>query len=164
MLADGTTALDAVAAVAPTFDYKPLVLSSRIRGETANVLSAVAESCVVTGAPVEAPAVLLLGGETTVTIQGDGIGGPNQEFAPSAALELTNSDVVIASVDTDGIGGNSEAAAGIATQETADIISKVREALENNDAGRFFERRDELIVTGPTETNVNDFPVHVIPG
>ncbi|GAA0239519.1 hypothetical protein GCM10009000_063860 [Halobacterium noricense] len=114
--------------------------------------------------PTEAPAVLLSGGETIVTIQGDGVGGPNQEFALSAALELTNSDIVVASVDTDGIDGNSEVAGGIATRETADTISKAREALENNDAGRFLDCRDELNVIEATGTNVNDLQVFVVPG
>jgi len=141
-------------------------LSSRIRGEAkeaAKVLSCVAEECAATGAPIEPPAVLLSGGETTVTIRGDGVGGPNQKFALSAALELADPDVVVASVDTDGIDGNSEAAGGIATQETADPVAEAREALANNDAGGFLERRDGFIVTGPTGTNVNDLRVFVVP-
>ena len=166
VLADGTTALDAAAEVAREAGYEPLVLSSRIRGEAreaAKVLSGVAEECAATGTPVEAPAVLLSGGETTVTIRGDGVGGPNQEFALSAALELADPDVVVASVDTDGIDGNSDAAGGIATRTTADPLDEAREALENNDAGSFLEQRDGLIVTGPTGTNVNDLEVFVVP-
>jgi hydroxypyruvate reductase len=166
VLADGTTALNAAAEAAREASYEPLVLSSRIRGEAkeaAKVLSGVAEECATTGAPVEPPAVLLSGGETTVTIRGDGVGGPNQEFALSAALELTDPDVVVASVDTDGIDGNSEAAGGIATKETANPVAEAREALANNDAGGFLERRDGLIVTGPTGTNVNDLRVFVVP-
>ncbi|NHN61400.1 MULTISPECIES: glycerate kinase [Halorussus] len=166
VLADGTTALDAAAAAAREAGYEPLALSSRIRGEAreaAKVLTGVAEECAATGTPVEPPAVLLSGGETTVTIRGDGVGGPNQEFALSAALELGEPEVVVASVDTDGIDGSSEAAGGIATRATADPVDEARAALADNDAGSFLERRDGLIVTGPTGTNVNDLRVFVVP-
>lgn len=81
----------------------------------------------------------------------------------SAALELTDSDVVIASVDTDGIDSKSKSAGGITTRETVVPITEAREALANNDAGGFLERRDGLIVTGPTGTNVNDLRVFVVP-
>ncbi|WP_435181753.1 glycerate kinase type-2 family protein [Halorussus sp. AFM4] len=166
VLADGTTALEGAAEAAREAGYEPLVLSSRIRGEAreaAKVLAGVAEECAATGTPVEPPAVLLSGGETTVTIRGDGVGGPNQEFALSAAVELADPDVVAASADTDGIDGNSDAAGGIATRGTADPVDEARAALANNDAGSFLERRDGLIVTGPTGTNVNDLRVFVVP-
>lgn len=166
VLADGNTALDAAAEVARESGYEPLVLSSRIRGEAreaAKVMAGIAEECIVSGRPIEPPAVLLSGGETTVTIQNDGIGGPNQEFALSAALELTEPDVVVASIDTDGIDGNSEAAGALTTQETATPEHEAQAALQNNDAGRFLNHQDALIVTGSTGTNVNDLRVFVLP-
>ncbi|MEF8855366.1 MAG: DUF4147 domain-containing protein, partial [Haloarculaceae archaeon] len=92
VLADGNTALRAAAGVASDAGYEPLVLSSRIRGEArevAKVHAGIAEECVDTGQPIEPPAVLLTGGEATVTIRGDGVGGPNQEFVLGAALEVS---------------------------------------------------------------------------
>jgi hydroxypyruvate reductase len=152
--------------VARAAGYTPLVLSSRVRGEAreaATVLAGIAEECATTGTPVEPPAVLLTGGETTVTVRGDGVGGPNQEFAVAASLELTDPDVTVASVDTDGIDGNGEAAGGIADATTATPADEARASLANNDAGTFLAERDCLVVTGPTGTNVNDLHVFVVP-
>ena len=167
VLADGNTALEGAAAVARERGYEPLILSSRIRGEAkeaAKSLVGIAEECAATGTPAEPPAVLLSGGETTVTIRGDGRGGPNQEFALSAALELdTDAGVTVASVDTDGIDGNSDAAGGIADADTASSRGAARRALVENNAGRFLDECDGVIRTGPTATNVNDLRVFVIP-
>lgn len=80
----------------------------------------------------------------------------------SAALELTE-PATVASVDTDGIDGASEAAGAVATPETAVPEREAREALRNNDAGGFLKERDALIVTGPTRTNVNDLCAFVVP-
>jgi len=165
VLADGNTALDAAAAAASEAGYEPLVLSSRIRGEAreaAKTMAGIAEECVATGNPIEPPAVLLSGGETTVTIRGDGTGGPNQEFALSAAIELSVPGVTVASVDTDGIDGASDAAGGIATPETATPRREARRALDDNDAGGFLADRDGVIYTGATNTNVNDLRVVVV--
>jgi hydroxypyruvate reductase len=168
VLADGNTALEGAAAVARERGYEPLILSSRIRGEAkeaAKSLVGIAEECAATGTPVEPPAVLLSGGETTVTIRGDGRGGPNQEFALSAALELdADVAVTVASVDTDGIDGNSDAAGGIANADTASPRRAARRALDENDAGGVLDDRDGVIRTGPTATNVNDLRVFVISG
>ena len=99
-----------------------------------------------------------------MTIRGDGRGGPNQEFALSAALELdTDAGVTVASVDTDGIDGNSDAAGGIADADTASSRGAARRALVENNAGRFLDECDGVIRTGPTATNVNDLRVFVIP-
>lgn len=165
VIADGNTALESAAAVAQERGYEPLVLSSRVRGEAseaAKTMAAIAEECVVTGTPIEPPAVLLSGGETTVTIDGDGTGGPNQEFALSAALELDEPGVTVASADTDGIDGASDAAGGIVGSETNLAIAEARDALNDNDAGGFLERHDGIIETGPTNTNVNDLRVLVV--
>lgn len=167
VLADGNTALEGAAAAARDAGYEPLVLSSRIRGEAreaAKTMAGIAEECAATGNPIDPPAVLLSGGETTVTIRGDGTGGPNQEFALSAAIELGVPGVTVASVDTDGIDGASDAAGGIATRETARPGREARRALDDNDAGGFLERRDGVIRTGPTSTNVNDLRAVVVWG
>ena len=166
VLANGMTALYSAADAAVDAGYEPLVLGSRIRGEAreaAKVLAGIAEESAATGTPVEPPAVLLSGGETTVTIRGDGRGGPNQEFVLSAALELSDGNVVVAGIDTDGIDGNSDAAGGIASASTAEPRGAARDALAANDAGGFLADRDALVVTGATGTNVNDLRVLVVP-
>lgn len=108
----------------------------------------IAEECVATGAPINSPAVLLSGGERTVTVQGDGTGGPNQEFALSAAIELDISGVTVASLDTDRIDDASEAGGGIATWETTVPRREACWALDDNDAGRFLNNRNGVIRTG----------------
>jgi hydroxypyruvate reductase len=133
-------------------------LSSRIRGEAreaAKVLAGIAEECADTGTPVEPPAVLLSGCETTVTVRADGTDGPNQEFVLSAALDLTEL-VTVASVDTDGIDGVFRGAGAVATPATAQPRRDGHKALRNNEAGRFLDARDPLVVTGPTGTNINN--------
>ena len=166
VLADGNTALRSAATVAREGGYEPLILSSRIRGESrevAKTLTGIAEECADTGIPVEPPAVLLSGGETTVTLRGDGTGGPNQEFVLGAALELTEPSIIVASVDTDGIDGVSTAAGGIATSEAITSTAEARAALQENDAGGYLDRFDGRLVTGATGTNVNDLRIFVIP-
>lgn len=167
ILADAMRALEGAAAAASDAGYDPLILSSRVRGEAseaAKVLAGVAEEAAATGTPVEPPAVVLTGGETTVTVTGDGWGGPNQEFALSAAVELENPTITVASADTDGIDGGSDAAGGVATAEdVAAVTEEARAALATNDAGGFLDEHGGLIVTGPTNTNVNDLRAFVVP-
>lgn len=165
VIADGNTALESAASIAREEGYEPLILSSRVRGEAreaAKTITAIGEECAATGNPVEPPAVLLSGGETTVTISGDGTGGPNQEFTLSAALELAKPNVTVASVDTDGVDGPSAVAGGLIEANSEIPLLEARKALENNDSGSFLKRRDEVIVTGPTNTNVNDLRVLII--
>jgi hydroxypyruvate reductase len=166
VLADSFTALEAARAEAVERGYDAHVLSSRIRGEAREAAKshvAVAEEMLATRNPFEPPAVVLSGGETTVTLRGDGDGGPNQEFALSAALELDDPGVVVASADTDGIDGASDAAGAIVDADTvADDLAAARDALARNDAYAFLAARDALIETGPTGTNVNDLRVMVV--
>lgn len=165
VLADGFTALDAARTVAAERGYEPLILSSRVRGEAreaAKTHVAIAEECLATGNPVEPPAVVLSGGETTVTVRGDGRGGPNQEFALSAAMELESEAVALASVDTDGIDGATDAAGALVTASTVDAPDEANAALATNDVSPFLDARDALIETGPTGTNVNDLRVVVV--
>jgi hydroxypyruvate reductase len=166
VLADGFTALDAAQNVAQEQGYDAQILSSGIRGEAreaAKTHVAIAEEMRATGNPVEPPAVVLSGGETTVTITGSGSGGPNQEFALSAALELGERDVVVASVDTDGIDGSTDAAGAVVDSRTcAESTDRAREALANNDAYPYLDSIDALVETGATGTNVNDLRVIVV--
>lgn len=166
VLANSMTAIQAAADTAREHGYSPLILGDRIRGEArevATVIAGIAEACVKDGLPIEPPAILISGGETTVTLHGDGEGGPNQEFALATAITLEVPGMTVVSVDTDGIDGASDAAGGIVTSDRALPEHAAREALANNDAGGFLADHDGLVFTGPTGTNVNDLRVVAIP-
>ena len=163
-------ALTAAAAAARDRGFTPLVLTASLQGEAAEVakvLCAVAQEVRRSGQPVSPPACLLVGGETTVTVRGDGLGGRNMELALSAALELDGSDgILLLSAGTDGTDGPTDAAGAVADG------SSVRRAralgrepavfLTNNDAYRFFEPLGDLFITGPTLTNVMDLQVVLV--
>ncbi|MFU1783807.1 glycerate kinase type-2 family protein [Haloarcula japonica] len=166
LVGDNATALEAAADVAREAGYEPLVLTSRLRGEAREVakpLVAIAEEATAAGTPVQPPAVLLAGGETTVTVTGDsGQGGPNQEFVLSGAL-AHDGDAVIAAVDTDGEDGSSDVAGAVADTSVVDDRERARDALLANDAGSYLSEAGATIETGPTGTNVNDVAVIVVP-
>ena len=170
VIGDGLTAVQAAADRAEAAGFESLVLSSRIRGEAreaAKTQVAIAEGIAATGEPLDPPAVVVSGGETTVTVDGEGVGGPNQEFALSAALELTVGDdaapeTVVAAVDTDGVDGPTDAAGAIVDGETV-AVREGRHALAHNDATTALGAADAVITTGPTGTNVNDLRVVVVP-
>jgi len=158
------TALAAARDEATERGYETLVLSSRIRGEASDAALAhvaVAEEVVETGNPVTPPAVVLSGGETTVTVDGDGRGGPNQEFALAAALELP-STAVLGAVDTDGVDGNTDAAGALVDGDVVGDTGAARRALDDNDANAYLGERGALLESGPTGTNVNDLRVLVV--
>ena len=154
-------AVDAAAQKARALGYHTLVLSTFIEGETrdvARVHAAIAREIRASGRPVKPPACVISGGETTVTIRGNGRGGRNQEFALAAALDIAGlKDVVILSAGTDGTDGPTDAAGAIADGST---IARARldaaAYLANNDSYHFFENLGDLIKTGPTGTNVAD--------
>jgi glycerate 2-kinase len=165
ILADGMTALRAARRVAEEAGYRTLVLSSRLRGEAqeaAKVHAGVAEECHATGTPVEPPAVVLSGGELTVTVNGDGSGGPSTEFALASALEIDGPGTTVAAVDTDGVDGHADAAGGLVDADTVTDVGEARAALADTDAGTYLREHGGAVVTGPTGTNVNDLRVVVI--
>ncbi|WP_302081899.1 glycerate kinase type-2 family protein [Salinibaculum rarum] len=165
VLADGLTAVEAAADEAERQGYAPVVLSSRIRGEAreaAKTHAAIAEECRASGHPVEPPVALVSGGETTVTGPGDGVGGPNQEFALGVAVDLDDGRTVFASVDTDGIDGATDAAGALVDDETVTDTETARQALADHDSGPFLDARGAVLETGPTGTNVNDLRVHLV--
>ena len=157
-------ALEAACRKARSLGYRTLLLSSSVQGETrdaAQVLASIAREVREHGHPVGAPACLLSGGETSVTLRGTGRGGRNQEFALAAALAITGLDkTVMLACGTDGTDGPTDAAGGIVDGETADCGA--RAALDNNDSYRYLKSRDALVVTGPTGTNVMDIQVSLI--
>lgn len=165
VVANGWTALEAAAAVATDRGVDTCVLSSRIVGEASEaggVHGAVAAEVAATGNPLEPPAVVLSGGETTVTVEGAGTGGPNLEFALGAAHSLPPG-AVLAAVDTDGEDGSTHAAGALVDAGTAEDQGAAKDALERNDAYEYLAAQEALIVTGPTGTNVNDLRVLVVP-
>jgi glycerate 2-kinase len=158
-------ALEAASATAKTLGYEALILSSMVEGETrevARVHSAMAKEIVKTGRPIPAPACIISGGETTVTIRGDGLGGRNQEFCLAACLDLMElpPPVVILSGGTDGNDGPTDAAGALVDPFTVtrgkDLGMEAAEFLNRNDAYHFFEKTQDLLITGPTNTNVMD--------
>jgi hydroxypyruvate reductase len=168
ILVNGFRSLTAAREAADERGYDACLLSSRVRGESresAVTHVAVAEEVAASGNPVEPPAVLLSGGETTVTVTGDGEGGPNLEFALSAAVELSGGDAgtVAASVDSDGRDGGTDVAGAIVDESTASDRNEARDALDRNDALGFLEDRDVALRTGATGTNVDDLRVFVVP-
>jgi glycerate 2-kinase len=158
-------ALEAARDKAEKTGYQTLILSSMLEGETrevARVHAAIAKEIVKTGHPISSPACIISGGETTVTIHGDGLGGRNQEFCLSAALDLLELPprVVILSGGSDGNDGPTEAAGAMADPYTVwrgkELGMKAIDFLINNDAYHFFKKTNDLLMTGPTNTNVMD--------
>jgi len=164
LVANNDLAVRAAADVARELGYVPCVLSTLVEGETrevAKVHGAIAREVQRSGRPVEAPACLISGGETTVTLRGDGKGGRNQEFVLAAALDVEGTDgILVCSVGTDGIDGPTDAAGAVAdgatVQRGAAAGLDAREHLRGNDAYPYFEELDDLMITGPTGTNVMD--------
>lgn len=162
----GSNRQGAMAAVekACQLGFEALLLSTYVEGEArevGKVAAGLAKGVRTHGDPLSPPACLVWGGETTVTVRGQGKGGRNQELALAAALAIDGwSGVLMMALATDGTDGPTDAAGAIVTGDT---IRKARElgldpraALESNDSYHFFEASGDLIFTGPTGTNVND--------
>ncbi|MDP5308619.1 glycerate kinase type-2 family protein [Paracoccus spongiarum] len=167
MIAAPQMSLEAAAEVARKAGVTPLLLGDALEGEASQLgiaMAGIARACAAHGTPVKPPAVLLSGGETTVTI-GDrkpGRGGRNTEFLLSLAVALDGHPGIHAlAADTDGIDGTEDAAGAIIAPDTlsqADNTGlKPRDFLEDHDSYSLFDGIDALIRTGPTLTNVNDF-------
>ncbi len=164
-------ALDAAEKKAKDLGYNTIILSSLVEGESrdaAKFFAAIAKEVSRTGTPVPKPACIIAGGETTVTIRGKGKGGRNQEFALSAALEISGCDgIVVLSAGTDGTDGPTDATGAIVDSNTCKN-AKVKfclnpeEYLRRNDSYNFFNNTGEHIITGPTMTNVMDIMISLI--
>jgi hydroxypyruvate reductase len=141
-----------------------LVLSTFIEGEArevGRVLAGVLREVDASAHPLARPCLIVAGGETTVTIRGEGRGGRNQELALAASAPLRGvQEVLLASIGTDGNDGPTDAAGAFVDGTTIDRAAAIglhpAEYLENNDSYEFFSRLGDLIKTGPTNTNVND--------
>ena len=165
LIATPQISLDAACAIAARHGVKPVVLGDAIEGEArevAIVMAGIARQMARRGQPAPAPAVLLSGGETTVTVRGAGRGGRNTEFLLALAVALEREPGVWGlAVDTDGIDGTEDNAGAIVTPDTLVEAEKAgldpKNMLTDNDGYSFFQTLDQLIKTGPTLTNVNDF-------
>ena len=152
VVADGTRAAEAAAARARELELEATVATTSLRGE------ARVEGPRVCRDP--APGVTVFAGETTVHVVGDGVGGRNQEAALAAAVELEGSSTIFAAFGTDGVDGPTDAAGAIVDGAT---VARGRDAgldplrcLARNDSHRFLRASGDLLVTGPTGTNVGD--------
>ncbi|MEW8663472.1 MAG: glycerate kinase [Candidatus Thiodiazotropha sp.] len=165
MLATAQDALEAAAAKAHSLGYKPLILGNSIEGESRDVASVhagIALQIATHGQPAEAPCVLLSGGETTVTVKGTGRGGRDAEFLLALAVALDSHPRIHAiACDTDGIDGTEDNAGALLDPESLgraeQLGLKAVDMLNDNNGYHFFARLDDLVITGPTRTNVNDF-------
>jgi hydroxypyruvate reductase len=157
-------ALEAAAEEAKRRGFRPVILSSRFQGEARDVArfhAGILWETVQSGHPAARPACLLSGGETTVTVRGNGKGGRNQEFALSAAIALASaSNIMCLSAGTDGTDGPTDAAGAFANGDTIARAAKLglnaAEYLTRNDSYQFFDPLGDLFKTGPTGTNVMD--------
>ncbi|MCX8086579.1 MAG: glycerate kinase [Rhodocyclaceae bacterium] len=163
VIATALDALNAAADAARAAGVRPLILGDRIEGEAreaAKVMAGIARSCKAHGLPVRPPCVILSGGETTVTVKGQGRGGRNTEFLLALALALAGEPGISAiACDTDGIDGTEDNAGALIDAETLRRAGTMdaRAKLMDNDAYGFFAALGDLVVTGPTRSNVNDF-------
>jgi glycerate 2-kinase len=159
-------ALDAAARRAREFGFRTLILASGIQGETRDVArmhAAIAREIVETGRPIKPPACIITGGETTVTIKGDGLGGRNQEFVLAAAIDIAGlPETAVLSAGTDGTDGPTDAAGAIADGETCHRKSGAQQYLDRNDSYHYFEALGDLLITGPTNTNVMDVRIVLV--
>jgi hydroxypyruvate reductase len=158
-------ALEAASRVARAAGFQPLILGNAIEGEARDVglvHAGIARQVAGFGQPIAPPCALISGGETTVTVRGNGRGGRNAEFLLSLALALDGQAGIAAiAADTDGIDGSEDNAGAVLLPDTLDRAARAglnpQAHLANNDAYPVFARLGDLVITGPTRTNVNDF-------
>jgi len=172
IFASASKSLEAAQKLAHESGIETHILSDAIEGEAreaARTQAAIAKEILLRDRPFKKPVLLLSGGETTVTLKGDGKGGRNTEFLLSFAIEIAGeAGIHVLCADTDGIDGSEDNAGAFVNGETA---GKMRFAgidpvayLQNNDAWTAFEKIDALFIPGPTGTNVNDFRAILITG
>jgi hydroxypyruvate reductase len=166
IVASNILSLQASAEAARRLGYTPLIISSSIEGNTADIAGvhvAMAREILKSGQPVAPPCCIISGGETTVKVEGTGKGGRNQEFALWCARAIGNwqeDRVLFASLGSDGTDGPTDAAGAMASVDTerraAEFGRSIKDHLSRNDSYNFFRCLGDLIMTGPTRTNVMD--------
>jgi glycerate 2-kinase len=151
---------------------KTHIISSRLRGEAreiARAIVSIGEEIIITANPFTSPVCLLFGGETTVTVRGQGKGGRNQEMCLAALKEIRNrKGLLFLSAGTDGIDGNSDAAGAVVDYQSYERLLELGlnmdEYLNRSDSNGLFKQTGDLIITGPTGTNVMDITMLFIQG
>ena len=172
VIASPQASLEAAAAVARAAGILPVILGDAIEGEAAEVarvMAGIAKHCSLHAQPAPPPCVLISGGETTVTVRGQGRGGRNAEFLLGLAVALNGHPGIFAiACDTDGIDGTEDNAGALLAPETLTharaLGIEARERLADNDGYGVFAALGDLVVTGPTLTNVNDFRAILVTG
>jgi glycerate 2-kinase len=165
MIATPQVSLEAAAALARKEGVTPLILGNAIEGEARDVAlvhAGMAKQCAHYGQPAQPPCVLISGGETTITLKGKGKGGRNTEFLLALAIALDGAPGIYAVAgDTDGVDGSEDNAGALIAPDTLARAAKAglspKAMLADNDPWTFFHAIGDLLVTGPTLTNVNDF-------
>ena len=168
----GDAACVAAAQRADALGFESMVLTSMLEGEAreaGSFLASIGKEVLRFGRPIAPPCAVITGGENVVTIGSDhrGDGGPNQEFVLSAGLEIAGLDrILVAAIDTDGFDGNTDAAGGMVdgkTRSAADIagIDPIM-SLRKHDVEGLLRRVGDVIITGPTGTNVNDLKILLV--
>ncbi|WP_370661874.1 glycerate kinase type-2 family protein [Denitromonas iodatirespirans] len=172
LIATPQMALEAAAQVAREAGITPYILGDAIEGEARDVgkvMAGIARQVATHGQPFATPCVLLSGGETTVTVRGEGRGGRNVEFLLALGIALDGHPGIHAMAgDTDGVDGQEEIAGALLASDTLvrawALGIKPMDALQNNDGHGFFGALGDAVVTGPTLTNVNDFRAVIVTG
>lgn len=166
IVASNYSSLKKMANKARDLGYNSVILTPYMKGEArevAKILAAIIKSSVQLKEPFKPPLALIAGGETTVTVKGDGVGGRNQELCLALLIELRNlqGEYIGICFGSDGIDGNSPAAGSVITNNLYSRAINLglypEKFLDNNDSYTFFDKLDCAIKTGPTGTNVNDF-------
>jgi glycerate-2-kinase len=172
IIAHNLTALRAIAKRAEEMGYRPLLISSRINGDTritAQVFGAIIKDVVASSHTTQQPVCIIAGGEMTVRVSGQGKGGRNQDFCLALTPLINGLDrVIVLSAGSDGADGPTEAAGAIIDSTTLskaqDIGLDIDEALVDNDSNEFFRKSGGLLITGPTRTNIMDIQIALVHG
>jgi hydroxypyruvate reductase len=172
LIATPQSSLEAAATIAREEGFAPLILGNAIEGEAREcgiVHAGIALQCAGFGQPAPPPCAIISGGETTVTVRGKGRGGRNAEFLLSLAIALDGHRAISAlAADTDGIDGSEDNAGAIIGPDTAARAARagvdLKARLADNDGYGAFSALGDLVVTGPTRTNVNDFRAILVAG
>jgi len=164
VIGNNMLAAQAALAQASSDGLNTMLLTTSLQGEARQAggfLASIARQAAANGQPIPRPACIVAGGETTVTLSGDGLGGRNQELALGAVNDMAGlTDAMLVTLASDGGDGPSDAAGAVITGETLERALKLgltpKDYLERNDSYHFFQLLDDLLKPGPTLTNVND--------
>ena len=171
ILINNMSALKSIEKEAKSRGFNTLILSSEIEGESievGKVMAGIAREVAKSDLPIQKPAVIISGGETTVTLDhSGGMGGPNQECAVGfAMMSPTDFDIVFASIDSDGTDGPTDYAGGIVDSSSRKIwINKnidLDKLIKDHNTSSILKSSHDIVVTGPTGTNVNDIRIIIV--